>query len=99
MRLDKYLKVTRIIKRRPIANEVCSAGRVQVNGRVAKPSTNVAVGDEIEIQFASGPTRIRIVDIRETVRKDDAASLYEILDLDRVEDAAQNLASLDTSED
>lgn len=81
MRLDKYLKVARVIKRRTIANEVSSAGRVSVNGRVAKPSTDIKAGDIIEIAFGSGVSRIRVLDVRETIRKHEAGQLFEILTL------------------
>ncbi len=79
MRLDKYLKVSRVIKRRTVANEVCSSGRVSLNGRPAKPSAEVKPGDILDIAFGSGNSRIRILAIRETVRKDEAGELYEIL--------------------
>lgn len=82
MRIDKYLKVARVIKRRTVANEVVAKGRVQINGRAAKPSTEVKVGDIIEIQFGSGTSRIRVLAIKESVRKDDAASLYEVVETD-----------------
>lgn len=80
MRLDKFLKVSRLIKRRTVANEICSAGRVQVNGRAAKPGAEVKPGDILEIGFGSGKTRLRIVKLRETVRKEEAADLYQILE-------------------
>ncbi len=80
MRLDKYLKVARVIKRRTIANEVCDAGRVSINGRKAKPSAEVKAGDILEIAFGSGLSRIRILAVKETVRKDEAGSLFEILE-------------------
>lgn len=79
MRVDKYLKVSRVIKRRTVANEVCSAGRVSVNGKPAKPGTEVKVGDILEIAFGTGATKIRVLDIRDTVRKENASSMYEIL--------------------
>lgn len=82
MRIDKFLKVARVIKRRTVANEVVSKGRVQINDRPAKPSTEVKVGDVISIQFMSGTSRIRVKELRENVRKDDAASLYEVIDAD-----------------
>lgn len=79
MRLDKFLKVSRLIKRRTVANDICTAGRVQVNGRPAKPGTEVKPGDILEIGFGTGATRVRILNIRETVRKEEAETLYEIL--------------------
>lgn len=79
MRLDKYLKVSRIIKRRPVAKEACENGRVSINGKVAKPSTEVKEGDIIEIAFANKFLKARIKNIMEHVRKEDAISMYEIL--------------------
>lgn len=79
MRLDKFLKVSRLIKRRTVANEICTAGRVQVNGKPAKPGTEIKPGDILEIGFGTGGTRVRILAVRETVRKDEAETLYEII--------------------
>lgn len=79
MRLDKYLKVSRIIKRRTIANEACDAGRVIVNGKVARASYDVKVGDIIEITFGSRQVKLKVTEVVEVVRKDDAALLYEII--------------------
>lgn len=79
MRIDKFLKVSRIIKRRTVANEVCAAGRVSVNGRQAKPSTEVAAGDRIDITFGNGVSSIRVLSVKETVRKADAQEMFEIL--------------------
>ena len=76
MRLDKYLKISRLIKRRTVANEACDAGRVLVNDKVAKASVNVKTGDVIEIQFGSKSVK---VEVQETVRKDDAKELYRYL--------------------
>ena len=80
MRLDKYLKVTRIIKRRTVANEACDAAHVTVNGRPAKASYDVKVGDILEITFGVRTLRIRVLDIKDTVGKDAAASLYEVIE-------------------
>lgn len=80
MRLDKFLKVSRIIKRRTMANEVCAAGRVTVNSKQAKPGAEVKPGDIVEIGFGNGTTKIRILKLQETVRKDEAAELYEIIE-------------------
>ncbi|MBE6727125.1 MAG: RNA-binding S4 domain-containing protein [Ruminococcaceae bacterium] len=80
MRLDKYLKVSRLIKRRTVANEACDAGRVSVNDRVARASYDVKVGDKIEISFGTRTVKLVVTDVSETVRKDDAASLYRIVD-------------------
>ena len=79
MRLDKYLKISRLIKRRTVANEACDAGRVLVNDKVAKASVNVKAGDVIEIQFGSKSVKLEVLDVQETVRKDDAKELYRYL--------------------
>ena len=79
MRLDKYLKVSRLIKRRTVANEACDAGRVTVNGKAAKAGTVVKVGDVIEIQFGNGAVRAEITQITETTRKEEAKEMYKIL--------------------
>ncbi len=79
MRLDKYLKVSRLIKRRTVANEACDAGRVFVNDRPAKASVNVKAGDIIEIRFGTSSVRVEVLDVQETVRKDDAKELYRYL--------------------
>ena len=79
MRLDKYLKVSRLIKRRTVANEVCDAKHVTVNGKVARASYDVKVGDVIEISMGQNVTRARVLNVAETVRKEDAAAMYEIL--------------------
>lgn len=80
MRLDKYLKVSRIIKRRTVANEACDAGRVTVNGKPARASYDVKVGDVLEISFGSRLFKAQITSVAETVKKDDAAGLYKIID-------------------
>ncbi|WP_343207961.1 RNA-binding S4 domain-containing protein [Anaerolentibacter hominis] len=79
MRLDKFLKVSRIIKRRTVANEACDAGRVLVNGKVAKASAAVKAGDVIEIQFGNKAVKVEVLDVAETVRKDDAKELYRYI--------------------
>ncbi|SCP99579.1 RNA-binding S4 domain-containing protein [Anaerobium acetethylicum] len=79
MRLDKFLKVSRLIKRRTVANEACDAGRVLVNDKVAKASVNVKAGDIIEIQFGTKAVRVEVLDVQETVRKDEAKELYKYL--------------------
>ena len=79
MRLDKYLKVSRLIKRRTVANEACDAGRVMINDKQAKASANVKVGDIITIQFGNKDVKVEVLDVQETVRKDDAKELYRIL--------------------
>ena len=80
MRLDKYLKVSRISKRRTIANEACDAGRVTVNGKTARASYDVKVGDIIEISFGSKPVKVEVSAINETVKKDDANLLFKIIE-------------------
>lgn len=79
MRLDKFLKVSRLIKRRTVANEMASLGRISVNGRVAKAGTDLKVGDVLDIHFGQGTTQIRVKELRETVRKEEAEDLYEII--------------------
>ncbi len=79
MRLDKYLKVSRLIKRRTVANEACDAGRVLVNGKTAKASLNVKVGDVIEIQFGTRSVKVEVTDIAQAVRKEDAKEMYKEL--------------------
>lgn len=79
MRLDKYLKVTRIIKRRTVANEACDGGRVSVNGRTVKASYDVKIGDIIEVGFGTKAVRIKVTDIKETTLKNDAQTLYEVI--------------------
>ena len=80
MRLDKYLKVTRIIKRRTVANEACDGGRVSVNGKTVKASYDVKIGDVIEVAFGTKAFRVKVIDVKETVGKNDASTLYEIVD-------------------
>ena len=80
MRLDKYLKVSRIIKRRTVAKEASEGGRVTLNGKVAKPSTEVREGDVMEIRFGEKLARYRILAVAETVRKADAGAMYELID-------------------
>ena len=79
MRLDKYLKVSRLIKRRTVANEACDNDRVSVNGRPAKASYDVKVGDVIELRFGARTVRVEVLQGAENVRKDDAAALYTVL--------------------
>jgi len=80
MRLDKYLKVSRIIKRRTVANEACDAGRVTVNGRQAKASFEVQVGDIIEIKFGDKITKLEVLAVKETVRKEEATQMYQAVE-------------------
>ncbi len=79
MRIDKYLKVSRLIKRRTVANEACDGGRISVNGKVVKASYDVKIGDEMEIQFGSRILKIRVTDVKEQVGKSDASTLYEVI--------------------
>ena len=77
MRLDKYLKVSRLIKRRTVANEACDNGRISVNGRVVKASYDVKVGDRIEISMGTRTVAVEVLAVAEAVRKDDAATMYK----------------------
>ncbi len=79
MRLDKFLKVSRLIKRRTVANEACDAGRVSINGKTAKASSQIKAGDILEIQFGNRTVKAQIENVQETVKKDDAADMYKIL--------------------
>ena len=80
MRLDKYLKVSRIIKRRTVANEACDAGRVSVNGRQVKASYDVKAGDILEIAFGTRNVKVEVLSVAEVIRKDDAALLYRVIE-------------------
>ena len=90
MRLDKYLKVSRIIKRRTVANEACSGGRVSLNGRVAKPGAEVKEGDTLEIRFGSRVGRYQVLTVQEVVRKENAAEMYRVLEEDPAIAAERN---------
>lgn len=79
MRLDKYLKVSRLIKRRTIAQEACDAGRVKINDKAAKSSTKVKVGDIIEIEFGNKSVKVRVLDIQDTTKKEEAKDLFEYI--------------------
>ena len=79
MRLDKYLKVSRLIKRRTIANEACDTGRISVNGKVQKASYDVKVGDVISIRFGEKAVEAKVLSVQETERKDEAAELFQYL--------------------
>lgn len=79
MRLDKYLKVSRLIKRRTVANEACDAGRVLINDKPAKASTTVKEGDKIEIQFGTKNVVVKVTSIKESIKKEDAKEMYEYL--------------------
>ena len=80
MRIDKFLKVSRILKRRTLANEACSGGRVSVNGKDVKPSYALKVGDVVEIRFAGGKVKFRVKKLKENVKKDEAQTLYETVE-------------------
>ncbi|ABR46403.1 RNA-binding S4 domain protein [Alkaliphilus metalliredigens QYMF] len=80
MRLDKYLKISRIIKRRTVAKEACEGGRVSINGKTAKPGTEVAVGDEIEIRFGDKVLRAEVTRLAEHVKKDEAKEMFQIIE-------------------
>ena len=82
MRLDKYLKVSRIIKRRTVAKEACDGGRVSINGKIAKAGAEVKQGDVMEIRFGNRLGRYEITDVREVVRKENAAEMYRVLEED-----------------
>ena len=79
MRLDKFLKVSRLIKRRTVANEACDAEKVSVNGKVARASYEVKTGDIIEINIGAKPLKVRVLDVKEYTKKEDAAALYEVV--------------------
>ena len=79
MRLDKFLKVSRLIKRRTVANEACDAGRVLVNDKPAKASLSVKEGDVIEIQFGTRSVKVEVLDVQETVKKEEAKEFYRYL--------------------
>ncbi|MBO7169740.1 MAG: RNA-binding S4 domain-containing protein [Clostridia bacterium] len=79
MRLDKFLKVSRIIKRRTVANDACDASHVSVNGRPAKASLNVKEGDEITVSFGAHTLTVRVLSLKESVKKEDAIHMYEVL--------------------
>lgn len=79
MRLDKFLKVSRLIKRRPLAKKIADQGRVKVNGQLAKAATSIAKDDEIEIQFGQTTLTVLVKEVKEVVRKEEAEQLYEII--------------------
>ena len=79
MRLDKFLKVSRLIKRRPVAKKIAEQNRIKVNGVIAKPSVNIEVGDEIEVTFGQTIVTVKVLKVREHVKKDEATMLYEVI--------------------
>lgn len=80
MRIDKYLKVSRIIKRRTVAQEACEGGKVTINGKVAKPSSEVKVGDVLSLQFGARCVTVEVLEVKEVVKKDDASLMYRQLE-------------------
>ncbi|MEC2076602.1 RNA-binding S4 domain-containing protein [Metabacillus fastidiosus] len=84
MRLDKFLKVSRLIKRRTLAKEIADQGRITINGLTAKASSNVKIGDELLIRFGQKLVTVRIEDLKDTTRKEDAANLYTIVSEERI---------------
>lgn len=79
MRLDKFLKVSRILKRRTVAQEACSGGKVDVNGKPAKQSYQLKVGDVVSVHFASGSLSFKVLNLKETVKRDEASEMYQII--------------------
>ena len=79
MRIDKFLKVSRLLKRRTVAGDAAKGGRVKINGKTVKPAHEVKAGDIVELGFQSGTVKSRVLDVKETVRKEETSSLYEIL--------------------
>jgi ribosomal 50S subunit-recycling heat shock protein len=79
MRIDKFLKISRILKRRTVAQEACTEEKVLINGKTAKPSSPIKIGDVVEILYASGTLKFRVLNVKETVKKDEAAALYEVI--------------------
>lgn len=91
MRLDKFLKVSRIIKRRTLSKEMSESSRVKVNGKVAKPSTKLKIGDIIEVEFGRSILVVKVKDLKEHVLKDDSSMLYEIIEEKRKEEVTTNI--------
>ncbi|MDW8697748.1 RNA-binding S4 domain-containing protein [Streptococcus suis] len=85
MRLDKYLKVSRIIKRRTVAKEVADKGRIKVNGILAKSSTDLKVNDQVEIQFGNKLLTVKVLEMKDSAKKEDALKMYEIISEKRIE--------------
>lgn len=85
MRLDKYLKVSRIIKRRPVAKEVVDKGRVKVNGVLAKSSTDLKLNDQVEIRFGNKLLTVKVLEMKDSTKKEDAIKMYEIINETRIE--------------
>ncbi|MEN2253707.1 RNA-binding S4 domain-containing protein [Enterococcus faecium] len=85
MRLDKFLKISRIIKRRSVAKEVADKGRIQINGKLAKSSSDVKVGDILKVQFGNKTLEVKITELNESTKKEDAQKMYEIISENRTE--------------
>ena len=88
MRLDNYLKVSRIIKRRPVAKEVADKGRIKVNGVLAKSSTDLKVNDQIEVRFGNKVLTVKVLEMLDSTKKEDAFKMYEIISETRIEEDA-----------
>ena len=84
MRLDKYLKVSRIIKRRPVAKEVADKGRVKVNGVLAKSSTDLKINDEVEVRFGNKLLTVRVREMKDSTKKEDASKMYDVINETRI---------------
>lgn len=89
MRLDKFLKISRIIKRRSVAKEVADKGRIQINGKLAKSSSDVKIGDNVKIQFGNKTLEVKVTELHESTKKEDAEKMYEIVSETRT-DSAEN---------
>ena len=85
MRLDKYLKVSRLVKRRTLAKEVADKGRIEINGKIAKSSSTVKLGDELTLYYGNKILKVRVTDIKDSTKKQDAAYMYEIISEERIE--------------
>lgn len=92
MRLDKFLKVSRLIKRRPVAKEVADKGRIKVNGKLAKSSTDVKFDDVINIRFGNKIVEVQVVETKEFTRKEDAEKMYKLLSESRIQETDEDLA-------
>ena len=88
MRLDKFLKISRIIKRRSVAKEVADKGRIQINGKLAKSSSDVKVGDTMRIQFGNKVLEVKVNELHESTKKEDAAKMYETVSEERISENA-----------
>lgn len=80
MRIDKFLKISRILKRRTLGKEACTSNKVKVNGKVAKPSYKLSIGDIVEIEFGTGTIKFEILNLKETIKKEEASTLYKIIE-------------------